>query len=455
MDDLSEIEKELFDQYTDIFVERLPRYGIKGKWGWKSKSNWLHNTLVQKHLKKELIVGSLSRWYPQYAILDMDDIPRDRVDEIRKKLELDENNSMLYSSESPDSYHLIFRPMDNGKPPTTHRLQKVFKAFIKTHKIELFPKKRNFIRLPFGKYQECLDYQYRYLTTWTDKMYWFNKLDDFNLITVPNHQIELALTGSTLGIKPTEKEWSGSFYQDGIDLFKYGLQAPSTRHDAQFAIIHYLWRNGVALDETIRQVWRWIQKKHRGHSKTFDKFPKAVKTDIKKQAVHVYTNYDLKTVYPDDTHNTHKGYICKPDMEDIAELCNGSLPRMRFLYNIVKYSYPRRFRTFVPVSQDKLIQWSSHKTYIKYLNEFEEKEIVTRGKAYSDGSQNKAFSKNLKLKWKYRKSDDAILYEGRSLDYFDDTVKLLYEPSDFRDILKRSGVKQSNCTMMTNRIFGR
>jgi hypothetical protein len=161
-----------------------------------------------------------------------------------------------------------------------------------------------------------------------------------------------------------------------------------------------------------------------------------------------------RRLHPDDTHNTHKGFICKPDMEDIAELCNGSLPRMRFLYKIVKYSYPRRFRTFVPVSQYKLIQWSSDRTYINYLNEFEEKEIVTRGKAYSDGSQNKAFSKNLKLKWKYRKSTDAILYEGRSLDYFDDTVKLIYEPRDFRDILKRSGVKQSNCTMMVNRIFG-
>ena len=117
-------------------------------------------------------------------------------------------------------------------------------------------------------------------------------------------------------------------------------------------------------------------------------------------------------------------------MEDIAELCNGSLPRMRFLYKIVKYSYPRRFRTFVPVSQDKLSQWSSHRTYIDYLKEFEEKEIVTRGKAYSDGSQNRAFSKNLKLNWEYRKSTNAILYEGRSLDYFDDTVKLIYKPFD-------------------------
>jgi hypothetical protein len=455
MNEPSEIENKRFEQYMETFVEQADRYAIKGKWGWRTKRTRLHKNLVKKHLKKELIVGTISRWYPKYAILDMDDVSVDRVDEIRGKLGLDESNSMLNSSESTDSYHLLFRPMYNGEPQTAYRLQAVFKPFVKTQGIELYPQKRRVIRLPFGIYQECLDYQYQYLTAWVDKMYWFSKLDDFNIGGVPSHQTGFDLTVSRVGINSSEEEWSGSFFQDGRNLFKYGLQAPSTRHNAQFKVIHYFWRNGVSPDETIREVWKWMQKKNHGHSKTLDKFPHEVKSDIDKQVEHVYTKYDFRTVYPDDTHNTHNGYICKPDMEDIAELCSGSLPRMRFLYNIVKYSYPRRFRTFIPVNQNKLIQWSSNTTYNNYLKELEEKGIANRGKAYSDGSQGKAFSKNLKLKWKYKNPDDAVLYGGRSLDSFDDAARLIYDPRDFRDILRRVGVGKGNRSKMVKSIFTR
>jgi len=443
--------------YTDVFIQRSPSFGVNYRSGWRTLSYPLHDDLIKKHLECQKTVGTIARWYPEYAVLDMDDIPKDRVGDIRAELGLDTDNSMLCSSESSDSYHLLIRPEYNGKPPTTKLLQDTLKVFIREKGIELYPQKRRKIRLPLGKFQECLDFEYRYLQDWQDKLYSFNKLDSFDLRSVKNHQMELPFEQSKNTSLILLGQNSGCF-QQGSELLKNGLQAFGTRHESQFKIIYYMWRSGVMPDETIRRVWAWIQKKHNNFSNDILKNSGQVKYEIKYQTAYIFNNYELTQTYPDKTHNSHNGYICKPDLETIISLTRGSLPRIKFLFEIVKYSYPRRHRQFLNIHSDKLRRWGNERTYNKYLNELDEKGILSRSSSYLSGSLAKeigqtAYAKSLKLKWQYKSSTDAILYEGRALDTFESAVKMIYKPSDFRAIIRKAGASRQMASHAAKQVY--
>jgi hypothetical protein len=115
----------ILDDYALLFVQRSPRFAKKS---YRPGARWatihrrLSNKMIRGHLQHEYAIGTLSRWYPEVGIIDIDDREKGELDEIRDKLGLDASNSMLCSSESKDSYHILFRPKLNEKPPTTKRL---------------------------------------------------------------------------------------------------------------------------------------------------------------------------------------------------------------------------------------------------------------------------------------------------------------------------------------------
>lgn len=436
-----------FEDYTRAFIQRVPKYGIKTKkHGWVTRNKPLADPAIKAHLDKKYTVGGLSPWYPQYAILDLDDKSMRFVDEIRDTLRLDEANSMLLASESANSYHCLLRPTLNGKPPTRHQLTKSFKTFATTKGIEVYPQVNRVVRLPFGQFSKCLDLDRLGLKTWQEKLFWFNKLDDFSLSEVQGQQYEIAFTKPLDDALPAlVGPGGGGWYAQGAELLKTGLQGPSTRHESQAKVIYYLFRNNVPFDEAMRQTWAWIKQHHNEFSKDILKYAPAVKKEIQRQVTHVYSNYHWAEKYPDNTHNQHNGYIAKPDVGEILKITGGSIPRSRFLFHLVKHSYPRRHRTFVPVHSNLLRTWARQDG--KYLNELEGKGIVKRGKSYltsklakeiskKKGVEVKAFAKSLSLTWDYKNSEDSVLFEGRSIDTFEDTIKLLFEPSDFRAMLR-------------------
>ena len=92
-----------FQQYTFQFIQRVPKYGVKNYGpgqAWRTVTCPLTDRQIQRHLAGEIAVGSVGRWYPSYAILDIDDRSLQETEDIRADLGLDESNSMLCSSES-------------------------------------------------------------------------------------------------------------------------------------------------------------------------------------------------------------------------------------------------------------------------------------------------------------------------------------------------------------------
>lgn len=92
-----------FDDYKGTFVQRHPNYGVRVNKKWSRTHYPLADPAIKDHLAQRYTVGGLAPWYPQFAILDIDDKDRAFAEAIRAELGLDENNSMLLASESADS----------------------------------------------------------------------------------------------------------------------------------------------------------------------------------------------------------------------------------------------------------------------------------------------------------------------------------------------------------------
>jgi len=435
-------QMEPFREYTDLFVQRIPHYAVKTGRSWTTKNKPLSDTPIAAHLLGKYAVAVLGKWYPEFSIIDIDDRPRGTVDEIRERLELNDKNSMLFTSESADSYHILLRPEYKEKPPTVRLLNNAFRSFCDLHRVEVYPQPGHAVRLPFGPAQLPVDLEYSGLGSWQDKLYWFQKLNAFDITSVKGQQFNFDFV---LAQKPTLPVLT----EDGQYLLEHGLQAPGSRHEAQFKVIYSLWRRNVPMDTARDLTFNWIRRKHNGFSKDIIHYPGEVRKEIERQTAHVYEKYELTKTYPDSTHNLFNGFITRPDLQEIVRITGASLPRMRFLFNLVKFYYPRRFRIHVGVHRDRLVEWASNRTYGKYLDELAEKQIAERDSEWRRGR----FSKAIRLTWPWKSSSEAVLYDGRSVDSLEGTIKAVFQPADFRSLLEASGAKSRWPYELTHRIW--
>jgi len=435
----------MFDEYVRFCIQRHPHYGVKHPNGhWCTKNKALSDRPIQAHLQGKYAVAVVGQWYPQFINFDIDDRPLEYVQEIRNDLGLDERNSALYTSESPDCYHLLVLPQYNGERPSLRMLQWVCKGYAGYKGIEIYPQESRLMRLPFGPRQRCLDVGREYLEEWDKKLYWTLKLDEFDLSTMPQHQMILPYEQPAAA--PQKRLTT---YREGQEYLEHGLQAPSTRHYAQFCIAYYLWRHNTPQDEAMQTVWRWLQAKHNGFSKDLLRWPKRCKDEIGRQVEHVYTKYDSRWLLPDSAHNGTRGYITKPDIEQIMQVSRGNLPRMKFAYELVKYAYPRRHKPTMNIHSNKLRSWAGTRTLDTYLGELQEKNIINRGSSYLVGIR----SKELSINWPFNSTGHAIMYEGRAVDAFKDAVQMVFKPEEFQERVKAAGASPAASCMMKNSIF--
>ena len=436
-----------YQEYTDLFVQRIPRFILKTKSGkrWQTVHKPLGDKIVQAHLSGSRAVGALGKWYPGHAILDIDKREIEQVQEMRSAAGLSESNSMLCSSESSDSYHLLIRPTYRNKPPTVKLLDEIFQPFCDEHDVEIYPQAQKCARLPFGKIQQCLDEGMELINNWAEKTYWFQKLDQYDLACVPGQQLIQ---------EPLEKQKNIegprlSTFQRGQELFQHGLQAPSSRHESQYEVLYYLWRKNVPQEEAERITLKWIKQKNNGYSADIVSSPRMVNGEIRRQAEWVYSHFTHSWIYPDSTHNQFSGYTTKEDIIDIFKISKGSLPKARFLFNLIKYYYPRRYRNRINVHSNLLKSWASRDTYIGQIGELEQKGIIYRGENYIVNVR----SKEIKMRWPWRSLDDAILIDDRAPDTLEQTIRVAFTKEEARALLRSSGMHKMTISRYIRGVF--
>jgi hypothetical protein len=440
-------QDEALGQYIDTFIQRLPRYAVKqkGNGSWKTKKKPLSDRPIKAHLNGQYHVAVLGKWYPGATILDLDDKSEEEVEKTREALDLDTKNSIWLPSESLNSYYILFPVSYNGKPPSLRLLNNILKPFAREHGIEIYPQPNKPIRLPFYKGQRPLDIEYRHLDSWQKMLFWFNKLDDKDLREVPNQQLffDFDMPDSGNGYKiPT--------YEEGKFLYEHGLVEKHSRHDSQYKVLYYIWRHDVTPENAIEMTWQWIRDKHNNNSDEILTNPRSVKNDIIRQANYIYTKYELSGTYPDDIHNVYKGYITKPDIEKIIHISRAGLPKAKFLFNLIKYCYPRRHRGLINIHSNFLMEWS-RRGYQKYLESLREHGIVKRYGSY----QVNKFSKAITINWNFRDTSLAIITDRRAPETFEETIRASYKPDEFRELLINAGSEYKRAVVTTGRVFKR
>jgi hypothetical protein len=433
-----------WDEYLETFVQRVPRYAVKipGRL-WTTKRGPLTDRPIKAHLEGQYAVGVLGAAYPLYGVLDIDDRDPAEVADIRGALNMSSGNSMLFTSESPGSYHVLFRPEYNGRPPSIGLLGTIFRDFARANRIEVYPQWRHAVRLPFGPNQVPADEDCRGIASWESAIHFFGKLDPLDIRAVRGAQ--LALDIPAIG-KPSVPRVAAA-----AELFEYGLQAPGTRSEAQFQILIALWRGNVPQESAEAITWAWITRRHNGFSRDITRSPKAVRLHITRQATAIWGRYDFGRVLPDRPALAHEGYISKPDLLEIIRATKGSLPRSRFLHHLIMFMNPRRERISVTLPSARLVTWSSRRTYNRYLTELHFLGIVRRGRSY----QVDKFSKSIKVIWPWTRREDAVLRDGRSVEDFDDAVRSVLRPDEFRQALDAQGRDRNRAFEAVRAVFRR
>jgi len=440
-------EENAFNEYIDTFVQRLPRYAIKFKKGyWCTKQKPLKNIPIKAHLTGIYYVSVLPKWYPLHCAFDFDNVKKIDIEKIRDKFEFDWTNSMLCSSESLNGFHLMFKPIYNGKPLTIKLLQDIF-LFAKINNFEVFPQINKTFRLPFSPDQICLDFEYKNLKDWKEQLYWFNNLNLYdlkNLKNIPRQQTIFDLE------KPIQKQKIGT-YQIGKELFKNGLITSNSRHNSQFYVLSYLYRSNILPKIAIEMCYAWLRNKHNGFSKEVNKGNwRTINGEIKRQTKNIYKYYEDNCFYPDQIHNNFNGYITKTDIKSIVMISKGNWSEIKFYTNFFNYCNPRRERIFIDIHTDKLIKWSSRETYLKRLDKLKQYGIIRRWNSYANGK----FSKSIKIdKWHKNDPGQAILNDNRTPDTLKEIIKLSYKLEEFKALLQQAGTKRTTAIEIVKRIY--
>lgn len=437
------INKEnALSEYINTFVQRIPRYAVKYPEGYYcTKQKTLKNMPIIAHLTGIYYVSVLGKYYPFYCVFDFDNVKRIEVDRIRDKFGFDWTNSMLFSSESPNSYHLIFKPIYNGKPLTIRLLQDIF-SFIKI--FEVFPQINNMFKLPFSPYEISLDFEYKNLKNWEELFHWFIRLDFYDLKNLKNFNIsrqsiifDLEKPIQEIGTLQTSKE-----------LFKEGLIIPNSRYDAQFKIISSLCRKNISPEIANEMCRDWLRSKHNGFSEKVNQGNwRAIELEISRQTKSIYNYYEKNSFYPDEVHNSYNGWITKANHIEISEISD-NWSEIKTFRKIFKYCNARQGRIFIQIHSDKFIEWSSKENYLKLINKLIQHKKIKRFNFYKVGE----FSKS--IKW-LNKSDinEAILIDSRSPDTIEEEIKKAFKFEEYRELLRKSGFKKNNRNKIIKKIF--
>lgn len=437
---------ELNPEYLATFVQRKPRYAVKMPGmdkQWRTKKKALSDRPIQAHLSGQYSVATVSPWYPMFGVIDHDDVTKDKLYRDLESLGLNEANSLTCASESPNSYHTYFRPVFNDKPPTVRLLNEVLKHWSIKKGVEVYPRAAKCFRLPFGPHDRPVMDSGEILDMNLDqKLYWFNKLDEYDLAASP------AEMQTVLDLKIPPLAVCSNTFKRGMEFIEYGLQAPNTRHEAQFCILYAMMRQNYEPEDAISACFYTIRTKHNGFSKDIRRNQETVYKEIMRQAACVFGNYELARTYPDATHNLNYGFLTKPDLLDVIRMCEGNLPRIKFLGELVRYINPRQARGAVSVHTDRLIEWGSKRSYMQYLDEFTQKGIIERGDKYTVGKA----AKTIKLNWNFRPSELAIKADNRTTDTSGSIVNS-FAPAELRERLQDAGSKRTTSLMTVKAIF--
>jgi hypothetical protein len=403
---------------------------------WRTKYKPLSDPLIHAHLDQQYWLGTKAPWYPVFFNLDIDRPEQKTLDRIFHRLDnfnIGESQRALMTTPSHSKHgnFRIYLKLEYSDRLPTWKLgyEALENAF--GDLCEVYPQKRRKDRLPCGRSQDLISEDGRILNnlTWQEELHYLLKLDAVPIENLPRQPL-LAFPDEKNAENP--KTWTPR--AEVAQLVKEGLQAHSTRHEAQFLILNDLWRSNFQPGDAALRVKKWIRQHHNGFSKDAAAGRwQSINAEIDRQVNWIWAR--PQTLLPDTPHSLNLA-LTKSDLQFAAEIFKGDAVRQKQLVNLISYARPRQRHQWIFIPRHV---WSdnvaSKDTYKKLIAELEGKGLLEIINSYRVGH----YSKRFKLKLPAT-SEEPLRFDERNITDFYDALWTAY--GSVTDIADNTGLNR-------------
>ncbi|NIZ41379.1 hypothetical protein, partial [Entomospira entomophila] len=256
---------------------------------------------------------------------------------------------------------------------------------------------------------------------------------------------------------PSENLLEGNFgiqkgwKRDGLILINEGLQSDGTRLESLKRVIYFYWSQNLPMEATVRLTQQWMETKHNQHSKDYRQHPQRVNQQIIDLTQWIYDHFDRSYTLPDSAHIVDKGYLTKELTQTLVVASQGRLPILKFGLQLFAYLSPRNTgKNKISVHRDRLVEWSSTKNYLQYIDHFKQQGLLKRDARYKVGH----YAKGISLLQGYTSFDRALqLEEDRPASGLHEIIPMVYSQHDYAKQLKAMKLERRVINMQINEIW--
>jgi hypothetical protein len=413
---LSRIEKDFSRSFIRDYSSPYAIQQAEGRrTDWRTKYKPISDPLIHAHLSQDYWLGTKAPWYPVFFNLDIDKPEPKKLDNIFSRLDsfgIGEHSRALMTTPSyakHGNFRIYLKLEYNDRLPTwklgNEALNNAFGDLC-----EVYPQKRRKDRLPCGRSQDLIvDDVVLSNLTWQEELHHLLKLDPTPIESLPRQRL-LEFPEESNAEQP--KAWTPR--GEVAQLRNDGLQAHSTRHEAQFCILNDLWRSNFQPQDAAHFVKAWIRRMHNGFSKDAAAGRwQSINAEIDRQVKWIWER--PQTLLPDTPHSLNLA-LTKSDLQFAAELFKGDAVKQKQLTKLIAYMRPRRRHEwiFVPswVWREEV---ASMHTYKNFIAELEGKGILQVNNSYRVGH----YSKRFKLKLPATSEEPLSSDERNITDFYD------------------------------------
>jgi hypothetical protein len=431
---LSRTEKDFARNFVRDFSSPYALQQPEGRrTDWRTKYKPISDPLIHAHLSQDYWLGTKAPWYPVFFNLDIDRPEPKTLDNIFSRLDsfhIGESQRALMTSPShaKNGNFRIYLKLEYADRLPTWKLGNAALENAFGDLCEVYPQKRRKDRLPCGRSQDLIvdDVILKNLS-WQEELHHLLKLDPVPIEQLPRQRL-LEFPEESNAEQP--KAWTPR--GEVAQLRNEGLQAHSTRHEAQFCILNDLWRSNFQPQDAAFLVKKWIRNHHNGFSKDAAAGRwKAINAEIDRQVKWIWER--PQTLLPDTPHSLNLA-LTKSDLKLAAELFKGEAVKQKQFIKLASYVRPRRRHEwiFVPswVWREEV---ASKDTYKKLIADLEGKGILEVNNSYRVGH----YSRRFKLKLPAT-SEEPLAFDERNITDFYDALWQAY--GSVREIAEATGL---------------
>lgn len=412
---------------------------------WRSVDRHSNDLCIRRHLQGRESLGLPSPWYLHTINMDLDRVRVQMGPALDRLMELGIRNDQILIVSSPrhetnGNCRIYLKTVCNCRPATFRLNAEVFRPrfFVPVEcPVEVYPQLNRFDRQPCGFGSKVLDIDGRVIAeTVEDQLDMFEALEETAIEDLPDLRLD---TRPDKKAEEEDREDMGRLLKGEAlaELRHYGLEAKSSRHDAQFQLLYALWNEGVHPDVAVAEVLAWVQLKHNGFSAEARAGNwNIIRGEIERQAKKIWRDYRLSL--PDGVQNWFHASTAE-DLARGAKLFPGDAVQQKRFFHLLGHMRPKIHHGAMFISAK---QWrtliASGRTYSEFQQDLVRRGLLEIDPRYVRGMR----SRRYRLKGIQLEKGGILQRNGRNVDDFYEALWVTHKGS-IPDIVEATSIDRT------------